>query len=174
MTNSKKTNSPQQKQNTINQPHELGLGTIVHACDDIASDKKVGDTTQDKTKTNSPQTPQLHSYREKEKDRKVSEKAVASRIGENGLSDGDTTQDKTKTYLQLCEDAVKGCGREIKRYKDGVVLYCKESVPCPQCISKIQALKESGKSFLEFLKKFYGEDFCFNSSYNKFEEQYPL
>jgi len=39
---------------------------------------------------NSQQTPLLHSHREKEKDRRVSEKVVASRIGESRLSDADT------------------------------------------------------------------------------------
>ena len=54
----------------------------------------VKDTNQESN--NSQQTPQLHSYGEKEKGRKVSEKVVASRIGENGLPDADNNFAKQK------------------------------------------------------------------------------
>ena len=51
----------------------------------------------------SPQTPVLHSHTEKEKDRKVSEKVVASRIGENRLSDVDTSK-----LEEICWEEMSG------------------------------------------------------------------
>ena len=58
--------------------------------DKLAGERLVGSQSSPIKNVNSPQEPQLHSLREKEKGRKVTEKVVASRIGENRLPDEDT------------------------------------------------------------------------------------
>ena len=51
--------------------------------------KELSPVTKEDFAVYSHQTPQLHSHREKGKGRKVSEKVVASRIGENRFPDDD-------------------------------------------------------------------------------------